>query len=289
MPGRRPAALFATFAILAPGALAFASVPPGTSPHDDITEEASRQADWPGGTGALEAAVRAPDADETEYDPDLDEPMRIDAGEAFRWSHHCDRQVGNASAYDFLATARYVAHERSEALAESGAGDASAALKALGRALHAIQDCYSHSNAVDLAADEQARMHRVLLSGNGTPPEGLRLTSFDPGADDPERPDGDEYNHGDFAKDKADHNEESKLRLPSGQTKYERAHELAVDASAAFLASFRDTVTAEEWDDLGKVDADVVPKAWPVPSVPAWTVVALLALAAVARWGFTPK
>lgn len=222
-------------AIAAAPAAAFTAAPPGESVHDEITAIV-RDAGWSAeATEALQQAVREPDYQDSEYDPELDEPARVDATDHYRPWHHCDREPGTADADAFNATVRYVHEQRREALNRSAAGDADGSMAALGRALHALQDCYSHSNIVDLP-DQQRAFEQALLRG-GPPVEGLRLVAYEPGADDPGRP-GDDYGHDRYAKDSADQNDEARARLPDNRTKFEHAFELARLATVAFVQEF---------------------------------------------------
>ena len=283
-PARPVAALLLLALALAlpPQAGAFASVPPGSSVHDDITAIVDAAGFPEDGVRALQAAVREPDMDETEWDPDMDEPARIDARAAYRAEHHCDRDVGTPDADAFAATTRYIQQQRAEATNRSAAGDPDGAIAALGRALHAVQDCYSHSNIVDLPADARAAADEAILNG-GEAPEGLRLVSYDPGADDPEDPDGDDYTHKDHAKDDADKNDESKAPAQDGnQTKFEAAREMARLATIAFVQEFLHGLPPSEKDVLVDQDPDAgegVPDSGNIPAP------GLVALAACLLWG----
>lgn len=278
-----PSPLLLAALLLAPAAGAFETVPPGSSPHDDVTREGARLAGWDGDTRALRAAVREPDFEDSELDPKADDPTRTDGTDSYHVSHHCDRSPGQEDADAFLDTVAYIRAQRDEAMNASEAGEAGKAMEHLGRALHALQDCFSHSNGVDLPPEAQGRLVQAVsnASADPAPPPGLRLTSYEPGIDDPERPPGDGYTHGEFAKDAPDKNGESKARLADGRTKYEAAHDLAANATAAFLRGVRDGLPASAWTELQEVEPDRVPEAWPIPG-PAAGAGALSALAAAA-------
>jgi hypothetical protein len=273
----RPAlAALLAVAVALPAAVAFSSVPGG--PHDDITAAAARVAGFPeGGIDALVAAVRAPDADETSIDSDGD----VDAAGGYDPSHHCDRVPPASDETAFNATVAYVRLQGDEARNASLAGDAEGAVGALGRALHALEDCFSHSNAVDLPEPALA-VHAA--AGEGPEPAGLRLTAFQPGADDAERPPGDDYAHGEFAKDAADKNAESRTVLADNRTKFEAARDLATDAAGLFLRGWLAERNPAELEPLGGLDAPpgggLMPRWAPAPAL--FAVVVAVSLAAVA-------
>jgi hypothetical protein len=228
---------------LAPVAGAFSSVPPGSSVHDDITAAAKEAGFSDKATEALQQAVREPDYQESEIDPDGTDVARIDATDAYRAEHHCDRVPGTSDADAFNATMAYI-HEQRDIAANKSVTEPRQAIEALGRALHALQDCYSHSNIVDLPDQQEA--YRDLFFERGPPVAGLRLVSYEPGADDPERPGGDDYSHGAYAKDSDDKNDESKMDLPDGRTKFEAARDLARETTVEFLERFLLERTGEE-------------------------------------------
>lgn len=271
-------------ALLVPSAAAFTSVPPGSSVHDEITAVA-KDAGWSdGATKALQQAVREPDFQETKLDPDGDQPTRIDATASYRAEHHCDRIPPMPDAQAFDATVAYVQGQRNEAANHSAAGNPEQAMEALGRALHALQDCYSHSNIVDLP-DQQQAFEDILLNGGAAVP-GLRLVSFEPHADDPERPAGDDYPHGEFAKDEKDGNPEARAVLADNRTKFEAARDLARLATVAFLQEFmRERGAAEQAALMGvKPEDGGVPDDLNIPGpAPTWFAIALLAVALTRR------
>lgn len=265
-----------------PAASAFESLPGG--PHDDITAAAVRESGMAEATvEAVVEAVRDVDVRDNALEPSAEKITRIDATEDYRPEHHCDRVAPATDREAFAATVAYVANRSAAAVAAGRAGDADAAVRHLGEMLHAVQDCMSHSNAVDLA-DPQAAVHAV--NGHAGVPEGLRLTGFAPGADDPEAPRGDGYPHSGFAKDSDDKNDEAALVLPDGHTKFEAARALAIDASILALQDILAQLTPEELQALADAQAD---GGQPIPRVgvpaPAWTfaVAAVAAAAAVAR------
>jgi hypothetical protein len=271
---RSALAALVAFALALPGAGAFASLPGG--PHDAITDAAARVAGFPeGGIDALVAAVRTPDLDESSLDADGD----LGAADDYDPSHHCDRVPPASDEAAFNATVAYVRLQRDEASNASLSGDAQATVDALGRALHALEDCFSHSNAVDLP--EPALVVHAAV-GEGPPPGGLRLTAFQPDADDAERPPGDGYPHADFAKDAADKNDESRAVLADNRTKFEAASDLATDAASLFLGGWLAERNPAETEPLGGLDAPgggLMPRWAPAPAL--FTLVVAVSLAAV--------
>lgn len=269
--------------VLAPVAGAFSSVPPGSSVHDDITAGAKEAGFSDKATEALQQAVREPDYQESEIDPDGTDVTRIDATDAYRAEHHCDRIPGTSDGDAFNATMAYIHEQRDLAASKSGA-EPRQAIEALGRALHALQDCYSHSNIVDLPDQQEA--YRESFFESGPPVAGLRLVSYEPGADDPERPEGDDYSHGKYAKDSADKNDESKMETPDGRTKFEAARDLARETTAGFLERFLLERTGEETAalmDVGEEDQGLPDDAnVPGSSLPA-ALAGLVLVAAVRR------
>lgn len=122
-----------------------------------------------------------------------------------------------------------------------------AALIALGRALHAIQDVFSHSNYVDLfyAGGGGDRQVVSALLGNSLtgPPNSLQITRYDYRCTvDPESGTGptpcpnnpDPYSHFEFAKDWATKNLESESTI-YGPSKFDAAESAAVSTSVLFI------------------------------------------------------
>jgi hypothetical protein len=248
-----------TLAILAlvaaaPAAQAFASIQKGDSPHDEITAVAA-DLGWPeDAVEALQAGVRQPDVSDLQKAPIEGDEERVDASVTFRPWHHCGRVPPTADDQAFNATVAYVRHERG--LAENlSLVDPAAAMRALGRALHALQDCFSHSNAVDLPPAAQQALAQALVHG-GDAPAGLRLCGVQPGALDIERPPGDAYSHADFNKDDEEASPEAEAVLADGRTKHEHARALATDATRDFLADFMAGLDGDASARLLAVDDD---------------------------------
>ena len=237
----------------APEAAAFRSVSKGTSPHDDVTGVAA-ELGWPeDAVEALQGAVRQ--ADISDFDTvEVDGEERLVVTPVFAAEHHCDRVPPGSDAEAFNATVAYVAKERG--LADNlSLIDPWAAMRALGRALHALQDCYSHTNIVDLDPVAQGAVQQALLDG-GPMPEGLVLCGSDPGRPPIGMPPGDPYPHDERNKDTPDGTAESELVLADGRTKHEAALDLARGATSAFLSRFMADLDVAESDRLLAVDDD---------------------------------
>ena len=267
-----------------PAATAFSSLPPGRSIHERITDTAAERVGFPeGARDALRSASIVPDMDEMEWDPNTQHVQRVDARGPYRAEHHCDRVPGTSDPAALNATVQAVQGRLAAAATSSRSGDPDRAVLHLGYALHAVQDCASHSDAVDQGLDGPGFAAVVL--GESASPTSLRLTGFEPGGDDPERPAGDPYPHGTYAKDSPDGTEEAGQRLPDNRTKHEAARDLAESASEELLRRFLAELSPEELARLAAAQpaGDRTPKV-DVPALP-WPGVAagLLLLAAAAR------
>jgi hypothetical protein len=245
----RLALAFAALLLACPGVQAFASIQRGDSPHDEVTGVAATEAGWPkDAVEALQAAVRQPDIDDLQPVEGEDGKKRMDASVTYAPWHHCARQPPGGDASALNDTVAYIHAQR--ALAHNlSLLDPPAAVRALGRALHALQDCFSHSNVVDLDAQAAALLQEALVHG-GEPPEGLRLCGVLPHSSDIERPPGDAYSHADFNKDDAKASPEAEIPLADGRSKYEHAHALATEATRAFLVDFMQGLGTDESDRL---------------------------------------
>ncbi len=175
--------------------------------------------------------------------------------------HHFDRPLGVTSADAFAQGELYVQQERTAAqrLLNSGCSRTGQGLDAIGRALHAIQDVYSHSNYIDsnlglpgLDAAARDRIDALLIAGTGSAPMGFQLTLFDKNprvrvlADgtvvhDYEDPIPGGYSHKLFAKDSADKNDVARRGFTA-------AYGAAVAESQRFVQAVADTVVADAWN-----------------------------------------
>jgi hypothetical protein len=268
---------FAAAILLVPGGSAFDSIPGG--PHDQITDVAARSAAYPtDGIPGLQQATRGPDVRDNKLDPKATKVTNFEVTDEYRPFHHCDRVPPATDAESFSATVQYIREEGDMAVAASHVGNASNAVNQLGKALHALEDCFSHSNAIDLS-DPDAVVRAV--NSQGPMPGGLRLTGFLPGASDNEHPPGDDYSHGDFAKDSAEKNAESQLLMADNHTKYEHARSLASAAASEFLSDILARLSAGEITALGNVSAQKENAGLPkvhIPSLPVLPVIGAVAL-----------
>ena len=154
-PAHAVAASLLVAALAAPPAAAFRSVPPGTV-HDGITSDAARSLALPAPLiSALMQASLRPDYADMTLQPAAGGKVAIKATSAYRPEHHCDRVPPTPDALAFRSAVAYAGAERDEALADLSQGDGKAAVAAIGRGLHAVQDCFSHSNLATLGADRE--------------------------------------------------------------------------------------------------------------------------------------
>ncbi|HUR62144.1 MAG TPA: hypothetical protein VM286_07250 [Candidatus Thermoplasmatota archaeon] len=255
--GRGPAAALAFLAAwclasIPQPAAAFESTPFGDSPHDHITSEAARPLGWEGrGLDGLQQAVRAPDVAESKVKGSLGRLVIVDAQGDYEPSHHCDRLPPVTDQQVFAATSTYIRLELEEALQLARSQHPERAVGALGRALHALQDCHSHSDIVDQGPGVQAAFQDALLQG-GPMPEGLHFTGFQPGEKEADMPPGDGYPHGLHARDGEHSTPDAEGLLPDGRTRFEAAFHMAANTSRmlleGFLAQVNGTVRAQILD-----------------------------------------
>jgi hypothetical protein len=231
-------------------ARAFNSYPPG-APHDQITAAAATGMEMSeASVKRLKREVRSVDRRESHWTPGVwpGTWLRFKVNASYRPEHHCDRAGGISDSAAFFATCRYIRSEVQSAIDYAGRGESDSAVTSMGRALHALQDSYSHSNYVDLDAGDQAVMDSLLWSRH--PPDApvgkLRITGYDPAAKDPEQPPGDEFSHRLHSKDSDKKNAESR-ELIAERTKYELAKEAAVRATAGTLRLWRSSLPDSLW------------------------------------------
>lgn len=162
--------------------------------HVQITSRAARAA------GFDEEAAR--DIENAAIGPDVREFFLI---EDYAAARHFDRPPAQTTSAAFAPSAAYVREQRDLAVRLAVQGRMAASRRALGRSLHALQDLFSHSNYVSLTPDEQRACLSAVWSAGRAAPANLKLTAYDPDADDPENPDSDRegYTHGAGAKDAA--------------------------------------------------------------------------------------
>lgn len=172
----------------------------------------------------------------------------------YRPEHHFDRvkslsEDPSAVESAFESGLHYVIAKRGKIGQMVAENRARAALIALGRGLHAVQDVYSHSNYVDLYDSRSPANDELTADLLGTDvsvaPTSLLLTRFDWRDANPESPaDADAppdpsyagfpYTHLRMAKDWDADNAESGL-LIGGKTKFQMAETAATSASVQFI------------------------------------------------------
>lgn len=239
--------------LLVPSAIAFSSLPPGTSPHDEITRAAAEETDYPkDGRDALLEAVRAPDLNEMEWDPSGDKFVAMGLDEEYRAAHHCDRLLPADDATSFRDTVAFISEQREAADRHIANGNASDAVSAIGYALHAVQDCFSHSSSAEGGPTDLDALEAALLDG-GPMPAGLRLVAVSSEIDSPGEPD-DPYAHDHHAKDSPHYNDVAEADNEHGHNHYETAHEYATRASARVLTAFLEWLDDDQRQQLADVD-----------------------------------
>lgn len=269
--------------LLAPPTAAFHSVPAGSSVHDLITRDAARALGvTENAVEALMEATRRPDYDENKVSLSNNGSLLIKVTPEYRPGHHCDRLPGHADGASFEATAHYVRQQRGMAITWLEANNSVEGVFALGRALHALQDCFAHSNLVDLDAGLQQALENSLLNDGPAVPS-LQITGFDPNATNPMRPAHDPYPYDPFNKDSPTGSPECKLILPDGRTKFEAARAMANATSGKFLASVLGNLTRTGRDTLMAAEVQPPPAKVPVPSVTSTVAIALLFAATALR------
>lgn len=165
--------------------------------------------------------------------------------------------------------------------------DVSHARVAMGQALHAMQDFFSHSNVTDLPEAEWNQVMRSLelITGPiGPLPATLKITGFDKDTTgDFEKPDYlclkdplSPYGHDACAKDEASSPESKKLMRPdaylyvAGKTKFVRASEAAIEFSKKWLLAIKAEVGATNWkkiEDDGSSPCQLKVIATPSPEI----------------------
>ncbi|MFN3431180.1 MAG: hypothetical protein ACK46X_14655 [Candidatus Sericytochromatia bacterium] len=191
----------------------------------------------------------------TDWDQYEHTPLRP-PNSRYQPADHFDRNEGETSAEAFHRGLLALEGRRKTASGLLRRGRAEAGLAVMGRALHAVQDFHAHSNMVDLPEPDR-RLIRSLLLGQAhdAPPHvmaALRLTGTSRHVMGDLAPAEDRepgYGHDAFSKDNVHKNAEAKAPAPDapGRTKYQRAFELATEATRAFLLTIRDEAGASGW------------------------------------------
>jgi hypothetical protein len=200
---------------IVPGFGSFPILCQGNNIHEHITVDALSGEAIPYCALSIIAAANTWQ-DWTEYVPSTNPPFnRLIANPNYDPSHHFDR-AGVEDPYRiesrraFKMGAEYVFSQREIAVQQVRAGNAVNALTAIGRALHALQDFYSHSNFIELSVVERAEVEQALQNPAMIDPMNaaefakLTITGYDRRFSDPEEPPGDIYPHRSKSKDCAD-------------------------------------------------------------------------------------
>jgi hypothetical protein len=257
-------------------AIYLATGKPGGYIHRQITEEAltplqmkkdiiDKIGDWIWRTDWDESKKSLPPRPNENYQP----------------AHHFDRnELANCEGCEtkhaeaFLRGAQYAAEEKAIAIAglkkEQGK-TLDDAIEAIGHGLHALQDVFSHSNIVDLPADDLEAVKEALKNA-AAPPKTLKLSGYDlkkgkdlqdvPGSECLETYD---FGHEACSKDEPKKNKESQKKIQTtaaaydkkrpDRTKFDGAMELAVEFSRAWVEQIRDEAGTKAWQqffDSGK-------------------------------------
>jgi hypothetical protein len=185
----------------------------------------------------------------------------------YRFDEHFDRPAHLTHAEAYTAAIAVVRRSTAATVELIGAREYEAAARLLGSLLHTWQDFASHSNVALLASSPDDPLYDRLLEPDGMP-AGLKVTSFDRHADDPERPrDPLAYTHADFALDHAGKNDFAR-GVPGGATR--TRYELAVETATALTRrsidgiarSVADLYSADAWSAFLAHDARRTTGAW---------------------------
>lgn len=235
---------------------AFSSVGQGAH-HSGISREAAVAKGFPDSTSRLLGVMtEKPDVDENSYDFKQWKP--VVNKNRYVASHHFDRNNNVTDANAFGGGERYMLGQKQLAIDSVAAGREKGAYAALGRCLHALEDCFSHSNFVDLSAGDQTAVITALFDSTQAPPATLWMTGYDPNAADDESPPGDPHPHRTMAKDWGDKNAESQLMI-GGQTKFQLARAAAETQVESVLDMVKGAVTAAQWDAFRGIVAEPDP------------------------------
>ncbi len=229
-----------------PSAYAFDSRGPGIlgisfgeSIHEEITQEALEK------LGIKHGAIEL--IEDANTDIDFDEFLHK---ETYAPQHHFDRGPDKTNEQAFMDGSKYVNEQMEEAMKylknreEVGRSQIGEAYEAMGQGLHALQDFFSHSNYGDLSDGDKEKALAALLDPKKTPPANLKLTGYDPKADDPSNPPGDGYPHEKYNKDKPGSTKDSEEKI-NGNTKFDLAREAAVEATKEFVEKMKEKLKKE--------------------------------------------
>lgn len=219
--------------------------------HREITERALADLGFgPGALGTIELHNFLSDWDQ--YAHTVAHPPT----DRYRPGDHFDRNEHETSAEAFMRGVKTLDDRRLAISRLLEAGRTAEGLAMLGHAIHALQDSCSHSNLVDLSVPEQ---QEVMALQCGTRVEipavllaKLRITGTSRHALEDLAPEADKepgFGHDRFAKDNVRFNAEARSPAAGapGRTKYDRAVELATEATRRFTLQIEKSVSPEAW------------------------------------------
>ncbi|PIU14946.1 hypothetical protein COT20_02280 [bacterium (Candidatus Gribaldobacteria) CG08_land_8_20_14_0_20_39_15] len=226
----------------------------GESEHEKITEEALKD------LGFLHKKIE--DIEDANADVDWKEhsirwwlifPVGLKTNKHYNAEHHFDRGATSTSQETFKEGVKYVHQQKADFKQYFKQCETAKALKALGKALHALQDFFAHSNYVDdppvlppdeanskkkwLSDEERKQALEALLDPTKEPPANLELTGYYPNAKEPGNAAGDPYPHNDNAKDDEDSNR--------GKAKFLEAKKAAIDGTKRFVKNIMKELEGE--------------------------------------------
>jgi hypothetical protein len=227
-------------------ARAFSSYGQGAH-HFFITRDAAQAKGFPDSTAKLLADVaQAPDWLENGFSIRTGPYVKKDLYVAV---HHFDRNIGVTDANAFTGGAAYMRARLQNAIDAITAGQNRVAYDSLGNCIHALEDCFSHSNFVDLTPADQQKVIDALFDGTKVPPATLWMTGYDATAAKDESPPNDPHPHLTMAKDWSDKNAEAQLKIGQ-QTKFALARAAAETQVEAVLDRIKAAVTGAQWDSF---------------------------------------
>ena len=217
------------------------------SDHRTITDEALKNLGF-----SDKAKERVIDANEAQDGIWCYGPLCPGTSNTEKPEYHGDRLAGETSRQAFDRLRNYINEQKELAKKLIKECKTKEAQEALGRALHALQDFYSHSNYVDeLNADQQKQAKDALNDPTKDPPANLKMTGWGMKAeDDPEG-----YHHDKKNKDSA--------KSPLGKDAYETAKSAATQHTTEFVEGIKEQL-GEESEAWKKLKGDPPPK--PPPS-----------------------
>lgn len=228
-----------------------AGVSLGESEHEKITEEALKE------LGFLHKKIE--EIEDANTDVDWKEhsirwwlifPVGLKTNKHYNPEHHFDRGATTTSQEAFKEGVKYVHQQKEDFKQYFKKCETEKALKALGKALHTLQDFFAHSNYVDaplpnkensnkkwLSDEERKQALEALLDPTKDPPANLELTGYYPNEKKPGNAPDDSYSHDNNAKD--DKNSKH------GKAKFEQAKKAATHATKKFVENIMKELEAE--------------------------------------------